>query len=72
MCLEGGCGACIVNVSGVKTPPGNYQTFAVNSVRRTERSTIFDDYFNYYLTITILHSQILFCSVCGPYMRAMV
>lgn len=33
MCLEGGCGACIVNISGIKTPPGECRTMAVNSVR---------------------------------------
>lgn len=32
MCLEGGCGACVVNVSGIKTPAGDQRTIAVNSV----------------------------------------
>lgn len=32
MCLEGGCGACVVNVSGIKTPTGESRTIAVNSV----------------------------------------
>lgn len=33
MCLEGGCGACIVNISGIRTPSGDSRTIAVNSVR---------------------------------------
>lgn len=33
MCLEGGCGACIVNILGIITPAGDRRTFAVNSVR---------------------------------------
>lgn len=32
MCLEGGCGACIVNVSGIRTPSGDARTIAINSV----------------------------------------
>ncbi|KAG4066736.1 hypothetical protein HA402_012803 [Bradysia odoriphaga] len=31
MCLEDGCGACIVNISGVKTPSGESRTIAVNA-----------------------------------------
>ncbi|XP_055326065.1 uncharacterized protein LOC129579905, partial [Sitodiplosis mosellana] len=31
MCLEGGCGACIVNISGIITPAGVSRTIAVNS-----------------------------------------
>lgn len=33
MCLEGGCGACVVNISGIRTPTGESRTIAVNSVR---------------------------------------
>lgn len=32
MCLEGGCGACIVNIAGIKTANGQPQSIAVNSV----------------------------------------
>lgn len=36
MCLEGGCGACVVNVSGIRTPAGDSRTIAVNAVRLFE------------------------------------
>lgn len=32
MCLEGGCGACIVNISGIQSPSGESRSIAVNSV----------------------------------------
>lgn len=32
MCLEGGCGACIVNISGIISPTGDSRSIAVNSV----------------------------------------
>lgn len=32
MCLEGGCGACLVNISGILTPSGDLRSIAVNSV----------------------------------------
>ncbi|XP_031636493.1 xanthine dehydrogenase-like [Contarinia nasturtii] len=31
MCLEGGCGVCNVNISGIVTPAGDRRTFAINS-----------------------------------------
>lgn len=32
MCLEGGCGACIVNISGLQSSSGESRSIAVNSV----------------------------------------
>lgn len=34
MCLEGGCGACIVNITGLKTALNEPRSIAVNSVTR--------------------------------------
>lgn len=33
MCLEGGCGACAVNVSGIHPITGKVTTLALNSVK---------------------------------------
>lgn len=34
MCLEGGCGVCIVNITGLKTALNEPRSIAVNSVKR--------------------------------------
>lgn len=33
MCLEGGCGVCITNITGMKTASNQPRSIAVNSVR---------------------------------------
>lgn len=33
MCLEGGCGVCITNITGLKTASNQPRSIAVNSVR---------------------------------------
>lgn len=33
MCLEGGCGVCLVNITGLKTSNNEPRSIAVNSVR---------------------------------------
>lgn len=61
MCLQGGCGACIVNISGIKTPSGDSKTIAVNSVRSHNQKIDF--------LLKISSSEILLemnnCSVFG-------
>lgn len=32
MCLEGGCGVCVVNIAGLKSADGSPRSMAVNSV----------------------------------------
>lgn len=51
MCLEGGCGACIVNISGIKTPSGESRTIAVNSVRRFSLQFFFLNILPFHLSI---------------------
>lgn len=67
MCLEGGCGACIVTLTGRHPVSGDINTWAVNSVCKDDRQSI------YSLRILIfffLYSAGMY-SACGLSIRVM-
>lgn len=41
MCLEGGCGACIVTLTGRHPVSGDIKSWAVNSVCKDDRRSIY-------------------------------
>lgn len=59
MCLEGGCGACVVSVSGKHPVTGDMKTWAVNSVSVQKTKNNFFNYFNFYWINKIINYRIV-------------
>lgn len=70
MCLEGGCGVCIVNLTGLKTANGETRSIAVNSVKIilvfSEENT-----FSWLIEMSKIPEKNVYFSACGWFMLVM-